>query len=149
MDTNWKHGATPGIVPTRSTTAESQLARTFRMGSMVIPRPQTVTCGPIEVDRGLGRATLGGDDLRLTERECSLLLCLADRANRVVRRSDVLAEVWGLPDDDANLVAVYIRRLRQKLGRHAEMIVTVRGIGYRLRPSFDVGVVTVVQKAAS
>jgi DNA-binding response OmpR family regulator len=90
-------------------------------------------CGPIEVDRTQRRATVECTDLRLTERECALLLCLADHANRVVRRSVVLAEVWGLPDDDSNLVAVYIRRLRQKLGKHADMIVTVRSIGYRLR----------------
>jgi DNA-binding response OmpR family regulator len=149
MDTNWKHGTTPGVVATRSMAVESRLAQTFQMGSMMIPRPERVTCGPIEVDRASHRVTLGGDDLRLTERECSLLLCLADRANRVVRRSDVLSEVWGLPDDDSNLVAVYIRRLRQKLGKHAEMIVTVRGIGYRLRPSFDVADATSVQRVAS
>jgi DNA-binding response OmpR family regulator len=119
------------------------------MSSMMVPRLQTVTCGPVEVDRVLRRATLAGNDLRLTERECALLLCLADRANRVVRRSDVLSEVWALPDDDSNLVAVYIRRLRQKLGKHAEMIVTVRGIGYRLRPSFEAPGVGNAQKAAS
>ena len=133
MDTNWKQGTAPGIVPTRPNAAVSRLARPFETVSQPVPRPETVVCGPIVVDRTQRRAAIASTDLRLTERECALLLCLADRANRVVRRSDVLAEVWGLPDDDSNLVAVYIRRLRQKLGKHADMIVTVRSIGYRLR----------------
>ena len=133
MDTIWKQGIARGIVPTRPAAAEPRPTRPFEMVSQPVARPERVTCGPIELDRTRRRATVECTDLRLTERECALLLCLADRANRVVRRSDVLAEVWGLPDDDSNLVAVYIRRLRQKLGKHADMIVTVRSIGYRLR----------------
>ena len=119
MDINWKSDLMMGPLGPRA---------------MLAPRPARVFCGELEVDRTARRASIAGNDLRLTERECALLLCLADRANRVVRTADVLAEVWGLADDDgSNLVAVYIRRLRQKLGGHAEMIITVRGTGYRLR----------------
>jgi DNA-binding response OmpR family regulator len=149
MDTNWKHGIAPGLVPTRPSAAASWLARPFEMGGQPIPRPERVVCGPIAVDRAQRRAAIASTDLRLTERECALLLCLADRANRVVRRSDVLAEVWGLPDDDSNLVAVYIRRLRQKLGKHADMIVTVRSIGYRLRLPLEAATETDVRSVAS
>jgi DNA-binding response OmpR family regulator len=117
MDMNWKHGVFH-----------------FQPRGMLPPPPPTVCCGELEVDRARRRAAIAGTDLHLTERECALLLCLADHANRVVKRSDLLAEVWMLPDDDgSNLVAVYIRRLRQKLGVHASMIKTIRGIGYRLR----------------
>lgn len=149
MDTSWKQAATHGWSPMRPKGTEARLARTFQLGSMMVARPERLTCGPIELDRSSRRATIAGTDLRLTERECALLLCLADQANRVVRRSDVLSEVWGLADDDSNLLAVYIRRLRQKLGKHAEMIVTVRGTGYRLRISFDGAMTPTVQEAAS
>ena len=121
MDTFWKHAAIH-----------------FQPGGMSPPPPATVFCGDLEVDRNTRRAAIAGSDLRLTERECQLLLCLADHANRVVRRSELLEQVWMTPDDDgSNLVAVYIRRLRQKLGVHAAMIKTIRGIGYRLRPAID------------
>ena len=134
MDTNSKQGAVPGALAARTGMAELRFDRPFRAGSLLAERPERVVCGQLEIDRSARRAALEGTDLHLTERECALLLCLADRANRVVHRSDVLSEVWRLPDDDgSNLVAVYIRRLRQKLGAYGNMIVNVRGIGYRLR----------------
>jgi len=134
VDTNSKQAAVPGALAARPGTVELRFDRPFRAGSLLAARPERVVCGQLEIDRSGRRAALAGTDLHLTERECALLLCLADRANRVVRRSDVLSEVWGLPDDDgSNLVAVYIRRLRQKLGGYGDMIVNVRGIGYRLR----------------
>jgi DNA-binding response OmpR family regulator len=120
MDTNWKAGLT---------------ADPFGPWRMTPPPAARVSCGELEMQRSERRVSVGGVPLQLTDREYELLLCLAEHANRVVRRADILAAVWSMPDDDgSNLVAVYIRRLRQKLGRHAGMIITVRGTGYRLRP---------------
>jgi hypothetical protein len=100
----------------------------------VAPHVPKALCGELEVDRTERRATLAGSDLRLTEREYALLLFLVERANRVVRRSDLLAAIWTLPDDyGSNVVDVYIRRLRQKFGAHSGMIRTIRGFGYCLR----------------
>jgi DNA-binding response OmpR family regulator len=46
----------------------------------------------------------------------------------------LLAKIWTLSDDyGANVVNVYVRRLRQKLGTHSAMLRTVRGFGYCLR----------------
>jgi DNA-binding response OmpR family regulator len=106
----------------------------FGWGSMLPAPPPTVRCGALEFDRVEHRAVLAGSDLRLTEREFTLLTYLADRANRAVRRSELLANIWILPDDyGANVVDVYVRRLRRKFGAHAEMIRTIRGFGYCLR----------------
>ncbi|HLK39602.1 MAG TPA: winged helix-turn-helix domain-containing protein [Polyangiaceae bacterium] len=102
--------------------------------SMLPPLPAKALCGELEVDRTGRRAALAGRDLRLTAREHALLLCLVDRANRAVRRSEVIARVWEQENDGSNVIDVYIRRLRQKLGEHAGMIETVRGFGFRLRP---------------
>jgi DNA-binding response OmpR family regulator len=79
--------------------------------------------------------TLAGIELALTGREYALLLCLVERANCVVSPAHLLVQVWDLDDDfDWNLVHHYIRRLRQKFGVHANMIETIRGVGYCLRP---------------
>jgi len=152
MDINWKQCTTPEAASVRPNATELRVNCMFRMdGTEIAPseRPERVIFGPIEIDRAQRRATVAGSDPRLTERECALLLCLADHANRVVRRSEILSEVWGLPDDGSNLVAVYIRRLRQRLGKHADMIVTVRGIGYRLRVVLDMGAQTNATSAIS
>ncbi len=138
METNWKHDAGPGLRRAAPSVLAMRLDRPFQPAGMLPPPPPTVHCGELQVDRVARRASIAGVDLRLTERECALLVYLADRTRRVVRRSELLSEVWTLPDDDgSNLVAVYIRRLRQKLGLHAGMIKTIRGIGYRLRPVIE------------
>jgi DNA-binding response OmpR family regulator len=91
-------------------------------------------CGDLEVDPLTRQAKVAGAELTLTNREYSVLLHLLRFANRVVKRSDLLTHVWGMRVDPAsNLVEVHVRRLRERLGDHAWMIETVRGVGYRLR----------------
>jgi DNA-binding response OmpR family regulator len=91
-------------------------------------------CGDLEVDRDARHARVAGLELSLTSREYALLLHLLHRAERVVRRSDLLAHVWGMHfDSGSNIVEVHISRLRDKLGERSWMIETVRGVGYRLR----------------
>jgi DNA-binding response OmpR family regulator len=139
METSRKHSAQALPPPRAAGLAKplDDLAHRFWSGrplSMTPPPPARAACGELEVDRIARRATLAGGELRLTPREYALLLCLVDRANRVVRRSDLLAAIWSLPDDyGSNVVDVYIRRLREKFGAHAGMIRTIRGFGYCLR----------------
>ena len=90
--------------------------------------------GPIDVDRLARRVKLDGVPLTLTTREFSLLLYLLQNADRVVRRSELLSNVWEMAfDPGSNLIDVHVSRLRDKLGQHADMLATVRGVGYQLR----------------
>ena len=87
---------------------------------------------------GGGRKPLGGAPLDLTNREYALLLHLAQRVDQVVPKSELLSRVWDTSfDTGSNLVEVHVSRLRDKLGAHAWMIETVRGVGYRLRGRRD------------
>jgi DNA-binding response OmpR family regulator len=93
-----------------------------------------VRCGEIEIDRVARQAKVRGRAMSLTNREYALLLHLVHRTDRIVRRSELLSQVWGLRfDPGSNLIDVHVSRLRDKLGEHAWMIETVRGVGYRLR----------------
>ncbi|MGC4046154.1 MAG: response regulator transcription factor [Armatimonas sp.] len=72
------------------------------------------------------------EEVTLTGREWQILECLALAGERIVSRHQLWERVWesaSIPD--SNMIDVYIRRLREKLG--AEAIETVRGTGYRLR----------------
>jgi len=90
--------------------------------------------GALELDPQRRSVTLESAPLELTARELALLAHLARRADQVVTRSELLAHVWSQQfDPGSNLVEVHISRLRDKLGRAAWMIETVRGVGYRLR----------------
>jgi two-component system OmpR family response regulator len=94
--------------------------------------------GPLELDRAERRARLDGKLVELTTREFSILLHLALKAGRVVKRAELLAQVWSTQfDPESNVVEVHMSRLRDKLGEHEWMVDTVRGRGYRLRAHKD------------
>ena len=78
------------------------------------------------------RARVDEEDLQLTPIEFRLLSVLAARPNQVQSRQALLAEVWGMQSYlETRTGDVHIKRLRKKLGRAADYIHTVRGIGYR------------------
>lgn len=89
--------------------------------------------GQLEIDPVGRNVHLQGNLLHLTAREYALLLHLAQRRGRVVTRSELLVGVWGVAyDPGSNVVDAHMSRLRSKIGDHAALIETVRGIGYRL-----------------
>jgi DNA-binding response OmpR family regulator len=97
--------------------------------------PVPVTAGDLRIDPGERTAWRGESEIRLTAREFQVLEFLVRRAGQVLSKDDILAGVWDYDfEGDANIVEVYVRRLRKAIdepyGRHA--IVTVRGAGYRL-----------------
>lgn len=75
--------------------------------------------------------TVGGRDIELPAREFALVEELMRHAGQVLSREQLLSRVWGYDfDPGSNVVDVYVRYLRSKLGY--ERIQTVRGAGYRL-----------------
>lgn len=77
------------------------------------------------------RASVGDHDIDLSAREFALAEELIRHASQVLSREQLLSRVWGYDfDPGSNVVDVYVRYLRSKLG--AERIETVRGAGYRL-----------------
>ena len=94
-------------------------------------RPVTLECGAVRLDPASRRAWRGGEELRLTAREAQVLEYLLRHAGQVRSKRDILDHVWDSDfDGDPNIVEVYVRYLRRKIG--AEAIETVRGAGYRL-----------------
>ncbi len=90
--------------------------------------------GPLELDPVGRKAWLDGAPMTLASRELALLLYLVRHAGRAIGRAELLAEVWEMSfDPGTNVVEVHVSRLRDKLGAHAPMLATVRGVGYRLR----------------
>lgn len=78
-------------------------------------------------------AYFGDIQLNLTLKEFELLLYLIKNKGVVVSRDQLLRKLWGYSyDGDTRVVDVHIFKLREKVDPHAEMIKTVRGIGYKL-----------------
>lgn len=88
--------------------------------------------GDLTVDIAKHQASVKGKPLELTATEFKLLTTLMERRGRVQSRERLLADVWDYsPDTDTRTVDTHVRRLREKLGKAADTIETVRGVGYR------------------
>jgi len=88
--------------------------------------------GDITVDLAKHEATLKGKVVELTATEFKLLATLLERRGRVQSRDRLLTDVWGYEGDvDTRTVDTHMRRLREKLGKAADYVETVRGVGYR------------------
>ncbi|MFD0902587.1 response regulator transcription factor [Actinomadura sediminis] len=97
--------------------------------------PDVLQVGGLRIDRDARRASLDGTPLRLTRLEFDLLAFLAARSGRVVRRREVLAEVWRQANGDDQTLDVHMSWLRRKLGETAarpRYLHTVRGVGVML-----------------
>jgi len=88
--------------------------------------------GEISLDLRTRKAMVDGAMIDLTAREFTMLETFMRHGGQVLSREQLLAHVWGYDfDPGSNVVEVYVRYLRRKLGERA--IETVRGMGYRLR----------------
>ncbi|HWH35087.1 MAG TPA: response regulator transcription factor [Acidimicrobiales bacterium] len=88
--------------------------------------------GSVTLDLRTRRALVGEELVELTAREFALTETFLRHPNQVLSREQLLSNVWGYDfDPGSNVVDVYIRYLRRKLG--SDLIETVRGMGYRLR----------------
>ena len=97
------------------------------------PGAVSVSHGPFAFDKNDLKFYLDGESIELTSIEFKLLLFLTERAGQAQDRNDLLRTVWGYSDDvHSRTLDTHMKRLRQKLGPHAAMIETVRGIGYRV-----------------
>jgi DNA-binding response OmpR family regulator len=96
------------------------------------------TFGDIDLRREQGLVFKSGRELSLTKTEFNLLCEFADHPNVVLSRDQLLERVWGYDYlGDSRLVDAHVRRLRVKIEDHPDdprIILTVRGLGYRLIP---------------
>jgi two-component system response regulator QseB len=90
--------------------------------------------GALAVDTATREVTLDGRSVELSAREYAILAALIERPGAVLSRSRLEERLYGWDEGVAsNAVEVHIHNLRRKLGM--DLIVTVRGAGYRLRPA--------------
>jgi phosphate regulon transcriptional regulator PhoB len=100
------------------------------------PIDHTLKIGDIQLDRARFEVLVKGKQLDFTATEFKLLALLMERRGRVQSRDTLLNDVWGYENlIDTRTVDTHIRRLREKLGKSADCIETVRGFGYRIAES--------------
>jgi two-component system, OmpR family, phosphate regulon response regulator PhoB len=90
--------------------------------------------GKIEIDIPRHKVTVNKKEVVLAPMEFKLLTLLIQRSGRVQTRERLLEDVWDIASDvTTRTVDTHIKRLREKLAKEADIIETVRGVGYRAK----------------
>jgi two-component system, OmpR family, response regulator RegX3 len=119
------------------------ILRRPRRPALTLVRAETSVqhIGPVSLDRDARRVCIDGEEIQLSRKEFGVLELLSRHPGHVVRREELIAEVW---DENwwgpTRTLDVHIGTLRRKLDPErtgAELIQTVRGVGFRLNPPED------------
>ena len=86
----------------------------------------------VRIHKILSRENKNKKAIELTSLELKILQLLFENVNKVITRSEIIDKIWEWTGNDVNdnTVTVYLKRIREKL--QTDVIVTVRGIGYRI-----------------
>ena len=98
-------------------------------------RTRVIRVADLTIDTGSSRVSRGGQEIRLTPREYTLLEALAANEGRVLTRELIQGRVWQDEESYPHTVNVHINSLRRKIdsGHELKLIQTVHGMGYSLR----------------
>jgi two-component system response regulator MtrA len=106
-----------------------------RLRRQEAPEPERLRIGDLEIDVAGHEVKRGEEVISLTPLEFDLIVALARKPWQVFSREVLLEQVWGYRHAaDTRLVNVHVQRLRAKVEKdpeHPEVVVTVRGVGYR------------------
>ncbi len=97
------------------------------------PAGSRIQVGSVIIDEDQHRLTVEDREVDLTATEFRLLKLLMEHKGRVQTRENLLINVWNYDSEiETRTVDTHVRRLREKLGEHMNIIETVRGVGYRV-----------------
>ena len=110
----------------------SRIKAVLRRAGLSAPA-NTLSLGAISLDVGRRAVTVAGAPVSLTFKEFELLHYFLQNPGLVLSREKIMAAVWGFDfEGESRTVDMHIKTLRRKLGEAGSLIVTVRGVGYKL-----------------
>jgi DNA-binding response OmpR family regulator len=111
----------------------ARLKAILRRSSFRPPAEEVLQAGDLMIDIGRHLVTFRGRPLTLTMAEFSILRFMAARPGRVQRRVEIIQGALGKNTDGlSRTIDVHMAAIRRKLGRNANFITTVRGVGYKI-----------------
>jgi two-component system response regulator RegX3 len=116
----------------------ARIRAVLRRGTDVEPAPAALEVGPVRMDVDRHVVSVNGDDTRLPLKEFELLEMFLRNPGRVLTRGQLIDRVWGADYvGDTKTLDVHVKRLRAKIEPDPaapRLLVTVRGLGYKLDP---------------
>lgn len=108
--------------------------RKVEMLSLQKSEPMEIKFGPIEINKEKYEVFIDGEKKIFPRKEFEVLYYLINNPGRVFGREILLKEIWGADVYVVDrTVDVHIRKIREKLGVHSDLIETIKGVGYRLK----------------
>jgi two-component system, OmpR family, alkaline phosphatase synthesis response regulator PhoP len=96
--------------------------------------PAQIKISSLFIDRNKYSVNIDGSDKILPKKEFELLYYLASNPEKVLDRETLLKDVWGLDVYVGDrTIDVHIRKIRERLGKYADLIETVKGVGYKFK----------------
>jgi two-component system OmpR family response regulator len=107
----------------------------LRRSEKTLAAPAVLTCGPIKLNDDVHQVTFAGETVDLSPTEFRLLLVLLENKGRVLSKTQLLDDVWGITfQSESSVVDTYISYLRKKLHKDGfEGIRTIRGVGFQIQ----------------
>lgn len=97
-------------------------------------QPVQIKIGPLEINREKYSIRINGEEKIFPRKEFEVLYYLANNPGRVFSREVLLKDVWGADVYVVDrTVDVHIRKIREKLDKHSDLIETIKGVGYRFK----------------
>jgi two-component system OmpR family response regulator len=98
--------------------------------------PTRLTVGDLTLDLLTREVVRAGEHIELQSREFALLEYLMRHSGRVVTKTMIMEHIWDYSfDPQTNVVDVLVSRLRSKIDREKNLLQTIRGVGYVLKPA--------------
>ncbi|MBZ0178963.1 MAG: response regulator transcription factor [Melioribacteraceae bacterium] len=95
---------------------------------------EKIEIGPLHIDRSIFTILIDGKEIIFPKKEFEILSYLASQPGKVFPREKLLSDIWGTDIFVVErTVDVHIRKIREKLGKHSDLIETIKGVGYRFK----------------
>ena len=124
--------STPGLY------RELRVEAVLRRSQVGQEQARRLSVGDVEIDTENLSGKIGDEEIQFTKREIEVLCFLAENSDRPVSRDELLARVWGYArglEIETRTVDIHIAKLRRKIEadpKQPQVLITVRGAGYRL-----------------
>ena len=107
---------------------EAILRRTSKL-----TKEETLTCGPIKLDKVAHQCYIDGEPVDLSFKEYELLTYFMENQGVALSRETILNHVWNYDYyGEPRTIDTHVKKLRSKMGAAGDLIVTIRGMGYKL-----------------
>ncbi|MBI5730095.1 MAG: response regulator transcription factor [Ignavibacteriales bacterium] len=122
------------ISPKKLTARVKSNLRKLEISQTENSRNVEIKTGPLTIDKEKYSVSLAGTQIVFPKKEFEILAYLASNPGKVFHRDKILSDIWGSEIFVVErTIDVHIRKIREKLGDYADLIETIKGVGYRFK----------------